>query len=210
MLSLVGLAIPTARASGQPVPALPLTSASAPVVASTVLPAARISPALAASASAGSTPQADAPATSSITTQLDAIQARLPLLRAQKEAADLERVIREANQVKDTSPGALPSGSGIAAPVPTATTPLPAGTTSFASVTSKHADAPAADLTLAGAGAFNGTWVATLTDSEGSAYDVRVGNVLPSGWKVTHIDPLGVLLERGRQRRTITTLAGAR
>ncbi|WP_257806947.1 type IV pilus biogenesis protein PilP [Burkholderia glumae] len=145
-------------------------------------------------------------ACSSVTSELDAVQARLPLLRAQKEAADLERAIRDANQAKASSP----AESGPAVAMPTTTTPLPSGATTSASTTSKRVEAPLADLTLAGAGAFNGVWVATLMDGDGSAYDVQIGNVLPSGWKVRHIDPLSVVLERGRHRRTVTTAAGMR
>ncbi|KAF1060792.1 hypothetical protein LvStA_04067 [Burkholderia gladioli] len=60
-----------------------------------------------------------------------------------------------------------------------------------------------ADLSFVGAGAFNGKWIATVADDSGVFYDVQIGDILPSGWKVTQIDPLFVQLERGRQRRQI-------
>ncbi|WP_186143669.1 type IV pilus biogenesis protein PilP [Burkholderia gladioli] len=181
----------------------PVATASSAAVASapTASPIAAVA-APSATAPAASTTVAAPRAVKSVNAQLDDELARTPLLRAQKENADLERAIREASQPKATpsaSSGAGPStGAPSAAPAaPIVTTPSPSPEIS------KRAGPPMADLSFVGAGAFNGKWIATVADDSGVFYDVQVGDILPSGWKVTQIAPLFVQLERGRQRRQI-------
>ncbi|WP_186198859.1 type IV pilus biogenesis protein PilP [Burkholderia gladioli] len=201
---LMAVLVPAAHAGGLVATASSAAVASAPTAAPT---AAVVEPSAAvvepsAVAPAASTTIAAPRAVKSVNAQLDDELARTPLLRAQKENADLERAIREANQPKATpsaSSGAGPStGAPNAAPAaPIVTTPSPSPEIS------KRAGPPMADLSFVGAGAFNGKWIATVADDSGVFYDVQVGDILPSGWKVTQIDPLFVQLERGRQRRQI-------
>ncbi|WP_333983353.1 type IV pilus biogenesis protein PilP [Burkholderia gladioli] len=197
LLCLMAVLVPTAHAGE----AVALASSAAVASAPAALPTAAVAEPSAA-APAASTTGAAPRAIKSVNAQLDDELARTPLLRAQKENADLERAIREASQPKATpsaSSGAGPStGAPSAAPAaPIVITPSPSPEIS------KRTGPPMADLSFVGAGAFNGKWIATVADDSGVFYDVQVGDILPSGWKVTLIDPLFVQLERGRQRRQI-------
>ncbi|WAG21734.1 type IV pilus biogenesis protein PilP (plasmid) [Burkholderia gladioli] len=196
-LCLMAVLVPAAHAGGLVATASSAAVASAPTAAPT---AAVVEPS--AIAPAASTTIAAPRAVKSVNAQLDDELARTPLLRAQKENADLERAIREANQPKATPSASSGAGPSTCAPnaapaAPIVTTPSPSPEIS------KRAGPPMADLSFVGAGAFNGKWIATVADDSGVFYDVQIGDILPSGWKVTQIDPLFVQLERGRQRRQI-------
>ncbi|WP_186064851.1 type IV pilus biogenesis protein PilP [Burkholderia gladioli] len=143
-----------------------------------------------------------APTAGATTAQLDAVLSSLPLLRAQKDAAELQKAIRDAERVSsDTSANSIKS-----APTALEAPPLPATTAVSASpFATRRLDVIATDLSFVGAAAFNGQWMATLSDSAGT-YDVHLGDTLPSGWKVTRIDPQTVELVRGRQRRKVGVL----
>ncbi|WP_186094239.1 type IV pilus biogenesis protein PilP [Burkholderia gladioli] len=150
----------------------------------------------------GSTSPSSAPTAGATTAQLDAVLSSLPLLRAQKDAAELQRAIRDAERVSSDTP----ANSIKSAPAALEADPLPATTAASASpFATRRPDVIAADLSFVGAAAFNGQWMATLSDSAGT-YDVHLGDTLPSGWKVTRIDPQAVELARGRQRRKVGAL----
>lgn len=125
---------------------------------------------------------------------LSVLQARLPMLRAQKEVAELEKAIRAA---KTDAPS-----SGF---MPLPTQPLPPNIGSMTGATplpTPPATPRAADMVLIGTGSFDGHATATLL-SGSVTQDVRVGDVLLGGWRVTRIGADDVELARAGKRRTV-------
>lgn len=160
--------------------------ASALPVPAGAVPATQASSAVAASIPA-STLGASAATTDS--DELAELQSRLQVLRVKKEIAEVEAAIEKAKQ---PAPNGVPAA--LSGPMPNAISPMP-GTPPIDIRLSG-----ASDMTLVGTGSYDGRSMATLVIS-GVARDVRIGDTLDDGWKVSRIEGNRVQLTRaGRVR----------
>lgn len=128
------------------------------------------------------------PATASDSDALAAAQARIPLLKAQKDIAELEAAIDKLRHPDQGGAGRFIDAAGPLPPggVPVASTPMPA----------------VSDIVLAGAGSYDGHYTATLVIG-GISREVQIGDVLDNGWKVARIAGDGVQLTRGARVRWV-------
>ncbi|MBJ9625028.1 type IV pilus biogenesis protein PilP [Burkholderia multivorans] len=122
--------------------------------------------------------------------RLAQLQKRIAILQAQKQAAELEKAIREAN------------GAGGTAVLPLGTPPA------FGAAQHGDRQLPVARAESVGApevrgiDAYNGKFSATLA-AAGRTEDVRVGDFF-AGWRVTRITAADVTLSRAHGGRTET------
>ncbi|MFL9876667.1 type IV pilus biogenesis protein PilP [Paraburkholderia megapolitana] len=128
------------------------------------------------------------PATAGDSDALAAAQARIPLLKAEKDIAELEAAIDKLRHPDQGGAGRFIDAGGPLPPggVPVASTPMPA----------------VSDIVLAGAGSYDGRYTATLVIG-GISREVQIGDVLDNGWKVARIAGDGVQLTRGARVRWV-------
>ncbi|OXJ06696.1 type IV pilus biogenesis protein PilP [Burkholderia sp. HI2500] len=137
---------------------------------------------------------ASAPAfalTTSESDELAALQARIPVLRAKKEIAELEAAIDKAKH--PVSAGMPPALSG---PLPGLGSPVPGALSTGIRMPS------VSDISLSGTGSYDGRTMATLVVS-GVERDVTIGDTLDDGWKVARIEGNRVQLARGGRVRWV-------
>lgn len=124
-------------------------------------------------------------------TELAALQARIPILEARKKIATLEKDIRHLQSDEGPSlpsgvPGPLPGPVGIDTSIP----PIRSSTRSVS------------DLALVGTGFYDSRAIATVS-IDGVSRDVHVGDPVGNGWTVRSIDPASVTLIRGKQTQLL-------
>ena len=133
---------------------------------------------------------------------------QLRLLELQTRVAEQQKKLREANAPSANAPAASPGGDSVNLPpsilrpgsapqaAPVAATPMPA-------LPPVSAPDEGADLSVASVWGVEGNYAADMLAAGGMRVSVRRGASLPGGWKVAQISRTGVVIEKGRTRRTL-------
>jgi len=124
--------------------------------------------------------------------RLAMLQKRIPVLQAEKQIAELEKAIRDANT--SSAAGGMPGGvpPGLGGPSNANRAPAPT------------AELGSGSVEVRGIDSYNGKFSATLV-AGGRVDDVRVGDSF-AGWRVARISAADVTLTRTRGGRVETRI----
>lgn len=128
---------------------------------------------------------------------LDALRAEISILQEQLSIAKLQNAIKHAANGQSGSAATLGSTQQLPQMIPpgaltTGPSPVPTALPSVSSISGRGKNMRA-----------------TLGYQDGGTQNVRVGDALPGGWRVTAIGPDGVVVVRGHEHTTLGMGAGA-